>query len=396
MENFNLNIPTKYYFGKGTFDKTGKLVRGLGKRAMIVIGKGSVKKNGYLKKLETQLKNINVEYVIFEGVEPNPRVDTIDRANEIARKERMKYLIALGGGSVIDATKGISISHFGGDSVWNYAFLGNISKMKVPEKVLPIVAIPTISATGSEMDRVAVITNWKLHKKVAIFNEMLFPKIAIVDPVLTFSVNKEQTAYGGVDIITHISESYFTATAESPIQDGFTETLFRTVLNNVPIAQNDPENYDARANIAYASSLALCGIINNGRGRKFTMHGIEHTLSAFLDIPHGLGLAMIMPSYLRYIYKHNMDRFYNFAKKIMGIEENSNSEKAILEGINKYEKWQNDIGITQRLKEFNVNDEDLHKFAQETIKTRNPKGNSIDSIIPLYEEDIYKILKAAF
>ncbi len=393
MENFSLNIPTKYYFGDGTFNKVGKLVKGFGKKVMIVIGKGSVKKNGYLKRLEDQLKKINVNYVVFEGVEPNPRASTIDRANEIARKERVKYLIALGGGSVIDATKGISMSHFGGDSVWNYVFLGDISKMKIPEKTLPIIAIPTLSATGSEMDSVAVITNWELHKKVAIFSEMLFPKLAIVDPTLTYSVNKEQTAYGGVDIITHISESYFTATVNSPIQDGFTETLFRTVMEYTPIAQNEPHNYEARANIAYASSLALCGIINNGRGRKFTMHGIEHTLSAFLDIPHGLGLAMIMPSYLRYIYKHNIRKFYNFATKIMGVKNSDDKEKVILEGIDKYEKWQKSIGITMNLKDFNVTDNDIRKFAKETIITRNPKGNSIASIIPLKEDDIYNILK---
>lgn len=394
MENFNLNIPTKYFFGKGIFKKAGKKLKGLGKKAMIVIGKGSVKRNGYLEDLEEQLKSINVDYIVFEGVEPNPRVKTIDRANEIARKERVKYLIALGGGSVIDATKGIAMSHFGGDSVWNYAFLGDISKMKIPEKVLPIIAIPTISATGSEMDSGAVITNWELHKKVAIFNEMLFPKIAIVDPVLTYSVNKQQTAYGGVDIITHISESYFTSTENSPIQDGFTEALFRTVMKYTPIAQIKPENYEARANIAYASSLALCGIINNGRGRKFTMHGMEHTLSAYLDIPHGLGLAMIMPSYLRYIYKHNLDRFYNFAVKIMGIPENDDKEKVILKGIDKYEDWQRNIGITQTLNDFNVSNDDLRKFAKETIKTRNPKGDSIASIIPLYEDDIVNILKS--
>ncbi|MCD6578574.1 iron-containing alcohol dehydrogenase [bacterium] len=393
MENFNLNIPTKYYFGKGAFKKAGKLVKGMGKRVMIVIGKGSVKKNGYLKELENQLKNINVEYVIFEGIEPNPRVKTIDRANEMARKAKVKYLIALGGGSVIDAAKGIAMSHFGNDTIWNYAFLGDISKMKIPEKTLPIIAIPTLSATGSEMDSGAVITNWELHKKVAIFNAMLFPRIAIVDPTLTYSVNKEQTAYGSVDIITHISESYFTATEGSSIQDGFTETLFKTVMKYTSIAQMDPSNYEARSNIAYASSLALCGIINNGRGRKFTMHGIEHTLSAFLDIPHGLGLAMIMPSYLRYIYKHNIDRFYNFATKIMEIPAGNDKEKIILKGIEKYESWQEEIGITQTLKDFQVSDEDLRKFAHETIKTRNPKGNTIESIIPLNEDDLFAILK---
>ena len=392
MQNFSLYNPVKVIFGKGSIERIGKYARAFGKRAMIVIGQGSARKNGYLDKVTKQLKNAGIEFTVFEGIEPNPRVTTIDRAKKAAYKFKANFLLALGGGSVIDAAKGISISYFDPESsVWDYVYLQNSSKKSLG-KILPIITVPTIAATGSEMDQIAVITNWKENKKLALFNEKIFPSLSIVDPELTYTVNKKQTAYGGVDIITHISESYFNSKEKAPIQDGFTETIFKTVLKYVPIALHSPKNYEARENISYSSTLALNGIINNGRGRNFTMHAIEHTLSAYLDIPHGLGLALIMPSYLRYIAPHNPEKFYDFAVKIMGIPQTGNREETIRKGIKKYENWQKDIGITETLSNYVSDEKMLRKFARETIKIKNSKNEYIDSVIPLYEDDIVKIL----
>ncbi|MCK5600130.1 iron-containing alcohol dehydrogenase [bacterium] len=378
MQKFTLYNPVKYVFGVGTFSQMKSVLKPMGKYAAILIGGDSVVKNGYLETLTDQLESLDRRYTVCKGIEPNPRTTTIDRIREAMAEDPPDLIIGLGGGSVMDAAKAVSISLDDiSHSIWDYVYLGDPSIMRRPEKKIPTLLIPTLAATGSEFDPISVITNWEEHLKAAMFSELMFPNVSVVDPTLTYSAGGELTACGGVDIITHITESYFLTQEHNPIQDGFTEILVKNIMAAVPACIKDPEDEQARSILSYASSLALSGFINAGRNRNFVMHAIEHSLSAHLDIAHGLGLALIMPSYLRYISPFNEDKLIRFFENVMGVDVDTPREKSIEEGIRLFEKWIGDIGISGGLSAYGAKREMIPAYAEDVLRLKGGKGKTL-------------------
>jgi alcohol dehydrogenase YqhD (iron-dependent ADH family) len=233
---FDFQLPTKIYFGQGKINNITKYLKPIGNRALIVTGQSSMRRLGILEKVTGLLSKGGIDSIVFEGIEPNPRHTTCDRAAALARREKCDMIVGLGGGSAMDAAKGIAITAKTGCSVWDYVYTGPGKPQKKITEALPIICIPTIAATGSEADSGGIITNWETHEKTGIWGEVLFPRASIVDPELTISCPPDYTADGGVDIISHVIESYFTGTSEAYLQDRFSESVIRTVIKYLPRA----------------------------------------------------------------------------------------------------------------------------------------------------------------
>lgn len=369
MKNFVFYNPVRIVFGVNSFFKTGEYIPQIGKKHLIVIGKGSVKKNGLLEKLQQILNENNSKYFILEGVKPNPVIEKVREGIELARENDIDSIIAFGGGSVIDTAKAISAGFYYKSDPWDL-----FEKDLNIQKALPIMVILTVSATGSEFNPISVIQNDGLKHKIRFQNEKIFPKISILDPVLTTTLPADYTAFASVDIISHVVEGYFTSEDfNTPIQDGFVETIVKTVIDSTYKVLNYPENVEERANIMWAAALALSGITTAGIGKfKFENHLIEHALSAIYDIPHGAGLSIVIPAWMKVNKKRLSKKFYLFGKNVFGIE--GNEEYVVNEAINALESFFDRINSPTRLSSYNITDyEEIKKNVIECAPSRNLK-----------------------
>lgn len=318
MNNFIYDIPTKVYFGKGQLGNLGQELAKLGSRVLLTYGGGTIKKTGLYDKVVREIEKAGLKYFELDGIEPNPRHTTVNKGADICKRENIDVLLAVGGGSVIDCTKMIGVAALYEGDCWD------IVTDKVQGKgCLPIVTVLTLSATGTEMNFNAVISNIQTNDKIGIKYPPMRPKVSFLDPTNTFTVNKYQTACGGADICSHIMENYFNIKEGSYMLDTVMEGLMKTVIKYVPIALKEPSNYEARANIMWASSWALNGFINGGNMQAWTCHAIEHQLSAYYDITHGLGLAIITPRWMEYVLDESTVRkFYQFGVNVFDIDKN--------------------------------------------------------------------------
>jgi alcohol dehydrogenase YqhD (iron-dependent ADH family) len=259
--------------------------------------------------------------VIFEGIEPNPRHTTCDKAAAVARDNGCDFIIGLGGGSAMDAAKGIAITAKTGISVWEYVYRGPDLTQRKIEEALPIVCIPTVAATGSEADSGGIISNWETHEKMGIFGPSLFPAVSIVDPELTVTCPEEYTIDGGVDIIAHVIETYFTGTSEAYLQDRdrLSESIIKTVIRYLPRAVKDGADIEARSHLSWSSTVALSGLINSGRGGGYPLHALEHVVSAHYDISHGRGLALLLPALMDFTEPARPEKYIEMGKNIFGF-----------------------------------------------------------------------------
>ena len=297
MTQFTYSIPTKIIFGPDKLGKLGKELSKFGKKVLMVYGGGSIKKNGIYDKAAASIKEAGLELFELSGVDPNPKVTSVNAGAEICRKEGIDVILAVGGGSVIDCSKGISAAAAYDGDAWDLV----IGKAKIG-KCLPIVTILTLAATGSEMDSVGVISNAETEQKLVIGAPALRPAVSFLDPTLTFSVSAYQTACGSADILSHIMEDYFVDENGSMYMlDRFKEGMMKTVIKYAPIAIAEPDNYEARANLMWTSSWAINGFSGGLTNCEWTNHMIEHELSAIYDITHGLGLAIVTPRWMRYV-----------------------------------------------------------------------------------------------
>lgn len=319
MNNFKFDMPTKIYFGSGEFLRIKKVLKEyLNKKALLLIGQSSVKKFGYLSKLEDVLNELKIKYEIFEGIEPNPKHTTLNKAASFAKKTNCEFIIALGGGSVMDASKAIAISSISGEDVWKYCHVRGNTTLKV-EKALPIICIPTLAATGSECDSGAVISNTKTLQKAVIHDYKVFPKYAVIDPDFLKTVPINYMIDGGVDIICHSLESFFSNEEEFYLQDMFSYSLCRSVKLAIDeIISTKNNSGSARENLFWASSVAMAGFLN-GRNGAWPMHEIEHGISAVYDISHGLGLAYIMLAMMEYNLSRASKQYLNKILKYIGF-----------------------------------------------------------------------------
>ena len=387
MENFVHSIPTELYFGKGQISKLGDALNRFGKRVLLTYGGGSIKKMGLYDEVMKILSEGGFTVVECDGIEPNPRIESVIKGVKLCKENNIDVVLSVGGGSTLDCSKAIACGvYFEGDDLWKMVK----SEWKL-KKALPLVDILTLSATGSEFDGAGVISNMATDEKIgAMFT---YPAVSICDPTYTFSVSKYQTAAGSADIMSHIMEGYFSRTDDCDISDGIAETVLKTVIKKLPLALREPDNYTARGNLMMASSVACSGIPEYGKqGTGWPCHGLEHELSAFYDITHGVGLAILTPRWMRHILKKDPSttgRFVRFAKNVWGLSGGS-EEVLALKALYAHESIFKESGIASNLTELNITEEYFGKMADHLEAEADLKN----AYVPLTKEDIIEIYKA--
>lgn len=386
MLNYTHNIPTKVYFGKGQISHLDESLRQFGKNVLLAYGGGSIKKIGLYDEVMKILDEGGFHVIELSGIEPNPRIESVEKGVKLCKENDIEVILAVGGGSTIDCAKAIAAGvYYEGDDLWQ------MIKTRVRhKKALPLVDILTISATGSDFDGGGVITNLKTNEKIGA--GFTFPSVSILDPTYTFSVSKYQTAAGSADIMSHIMEGYFSVTEDSELADGIAETILKSVIRNLPIALEEPDNYSARANLMHAESIACSGIPEYGKqSTAWPCHAMEHELSAYYDITHGVGLAILTPRWMRFILKKDPScqwRFVRFAKNVWGLEGDDEHELA-WKGIDALEQFFKDSGIPMTLGELNITDEYFEAMAEHCTGS----GRLLKAFVPLTTADVVQILK---
>ena len=384
MNNFRFNAYTDIRFGKGQVDCLKELITPYGKNVLMVYGGGSIRKNGLYDKVKELLSDCNV----FElgGVEPNPKITSVREGALICKKENIDVVLAVGGGSTIDAAKVIAGAAYYEGEPWDLV----VDNSKIG-KVLPIVTILTLAATGSEMNKNAVISNMETNEKLGTSSHNFIPKASICDPEYLYTLPAKQTAAGTADIMSHIFEQYFQKENRSYISDRFAESLLKTCIKYCPIALKEPDNYEARANLMWASTLALNSLLSAGKGGAWTCHPIEHELSAYYDITHGVGLAIVTPRWMRYILNDaTVDKFCEYGCNVWNITEEDKYQCANM-AIDATEQFFRDCKIPMTLKEVGIDESKIDVMAEDTIKY-----NDLDkAYVALNKEDVANILKAS-
>lgn len=394
--NFEYYNPTRLVFGAGSLFRLGETAAQYGKHALLVTGGGSVKRNGTFELALKSLTDAGVTVFECADVEPNPRITSVKRGAAIARENDCDLVIALGGGSVMDAAKVIAAAVFYDGDPWDMIFHGQ-PQPYAPTQALPLITVPTLAATGSEMNCGAVISNEETKEKSFIQNPCLYPRVALLDPELTVTVPKNQTAYGVCDLITHITESYFNGPGNTPIQDRFAEGVILTAMEYGPKAIADGNDLNARAQVQWAATVALNGWIQSGSGGVgYPVHMIEHTVSAYHDIAHAAGLAIINPAWMRFAAQADPARFTQFAERIFDLTpKGADDLECALEGINRFEAFLKSIGCPTRFSELGIDDELLETYARETLRIVNDENGRLPSCPPMSETDIVGVLRAA-
>lgn len=393
--NFEYHNPTHLIFGAGSLSQLGEMVSRQGKKALIVTGGGSVKRNGTFDRAAASLKAAGITFAECDGVEPNPRITTVRRGARIAREEGCDVIIALGGGSTMDAAKVMAAAFYYDGDPWDMIYHGQ-PKPHVPPRALPIITVPTLAATGSEMNMGAVISNEETKEKSFVQAECLYPSVALVDPELTLSVPKDQTAFGVCDIVTHVTEGYFNGVDGTPIQDRFAEGVILTAMEWGAKAVTDGKDLEARAQVQWASIVALNGWVNAGTDGGFPVHMIEHTLSAYHDITHGAGLAAVNPAWMRFAANHRPAKFVQFAERIFELKAKGPHDlDCALHGIDRFEAFLKGIGCPTRLSELKIDDALLTRYAQDTLRIIHDEKGNLPGRSPMSEKDIVAVLRAA-
>jgi len=393
--NFEFQNPTRLIFGAGTLSRLGEVVRAIGTRALLVTGGGSVRKSGVLDRAVTSLKAAGVSVVECSGVEPNPRITTVRRGAQIARDEHCDVIVALGGGSTMDASKAMAAAFYYNGDPWDMIYHGQPDPY-IPTRALPVITVPTLAATGSEMNMGAVISNEENQEKSFVQAECLYPRVALVDPELTVSVPKDQTAYGVCDLITHVTEGYFNGVDGTPIQDRFAEGVILTAMEWGAKAIADGNDLEARAQVQWASIVALNGWVNAGTNGGYPVHMIEHTLSAYHDITHAAGLAVVNPAWMRFAAGHRPEKFVQFAERVFGLEGKGPDDlDCALQGIDRFEAFLKSIGCPTRLSELNIDGTLITRYAQDTLRIIHDENGNLPGRPTMAEADIIAVLKAA-
>ncbi|MFI2858441.1 iron-containing alcohol dehydrogenase [Paenibacillus sp. JSM ZJ436] len=370
MGPFEFYNPTTLIFGKGKLSSLPAEVSKYGKKVLLVYGGGSIKRSGLYDQTLSLLKEAGAEVTELAGVEPNPRLSTVHRGVELCRENSIELILAVGGGSVLDCAKAIAVgAKYEGD-MWDF-----VERKAAPEAGLPLGTILTMAATGSEMNGGSVITNEATQEKMGWGSLYAYPAFSILDPEHTFSLPKDQTVYGIVDIMSHVLEHYFHLDSNTPVQDGFCETILRTVMETAPKLVEDLNNFELRETIMYCSTMALNGMISMGLRGDWATHNIEHAVSAVYDIPHGGGLAILFPNWMKYNIDVQPERFKQLAVQVMGIDPAGKSDKEIgLEGIEALRSFWTSIGAPSSLADYDIDDKDIEVMADKSVRF-GPFGN---------------------
>ena len=384
MENYVHSIPTKVYFGKGAISHLDEALKPFGKNVLLTYGGGSIKKTGLYDEVMKILNDGGYTVTELSGIDPNPRIESVAKGVALCKEHNIDVVLAVGGGSTIDCSKAIcSGFYYEGDDLWHM-----VKHVKGYKKSLPLVDILTLSATGSDFDGGAVISNMKTNEKLG--GSYTYPSVSILDPTYTFTVSKYQTAAGSADIMSHIMEGYFSRTPDSELADGIAETILKSVIRNLPIALKEPDNYSARANLMHAESVACSGIPEYGKkSTGWPCHAMEHELSAYYDITHGVGLAILTPRWMRFILKKDPTcewRFVRFARNVWGLDGEDEHELA-LKGIDVLEQFFRGNGIPMTLGELGITDEHFRAMAEHA----DIGGRLSNAFVPLTADDVVQI-----
>jgi alcohol dehydrogenase YqhD (iron-dependent ADH family) len=348
MLDFTYAVSTKVLFGKGMVDRLSQEIKKYANRILFVYGGGSIKKIGVYDTVKRILEKGDIEYVELCGVQPNPRIDTVRTGIRLCRDHRLDFVLGVGGGSVIDSAKTIAAGVFYEKDPWDFFLLGDATI----QGALPIGTVLTFTGTGSEMNGNAVITNMETQQKLAIHNDVLRPRFSILDPTYTFTVPKEQTAAGTVDIFSHVLEQYFSPTRDVFLQDRLAESILKTCIRYSPVVLTEPANYSARAQLMWASSMALNGILGYGRITDWATHGIEHAVSATYDVTHGIGLAILTPPWMEHVLnKETMYKFVDYAHNVWSVQGKNDGDtaKKAIEHTREFFTGLGTVGNFQRL-----------------------------------------------
>ena len=388
MNNFNFYSPTYFIFGKERENEAGKYVKRFGgTRVLIHFGSGSVQKRGLLDRVKASLLAENIYFTELGGVVPNPRSGLVYKGIEICKSDKIDFILAVGGGSVIDSAKAIALGAIYDGDFWDY-YTGK----KQVEKALPVATILTISAAGSEGSTGSVITHENGMLKRAANGDALRPVFSILNPELTCSLPAYQTACGSTDMMAHVMERYFTNTKDVEITDRISEAILLTVIKETPKALANPNDYEARANLMWAGMVAhndTCGV---GRDSDWATHMMEHELSGLYDVAHGAGLAVMFPAWMKYVMNHDVMRFAQFAVRVWDCEMDfQNPEKTAIKGIERYEQFMTSIGMPIRFSQLGAKAEDIPTL----VETMGLGKNTLGSFVKLTEEDVRKIYELA-
>ncbi len=388
MDNFEFLSPTKIIFGRGVETKIGAETKQYAGKVLLHYGGGSIKKSGLYDKVTQSLKEAGVEWSELSGVQPNPRLSLVREGIRICREQGLGLILAVGGGSVIDSAKAIAVGvPYQGD-VWDFW-----ANRAVPQQALPVGVVLTIPAAGSEASKSAVITNEDGWYKWGLNNDIYRPRFAVMNPELTYTLPPYQTACGAVDIMAHIMERYFTDTLHVDLTDRLCEGALKSMIKNAPIALAQPDNYDARAEMMWASTLAHNGLLDTGRLGDWASHMIEQELSAIYDVAHGAGLAVVFPAWMKYTLKRNLNRFVQFAVRVWDVDYDfENPERTALEGIRRLESFYRSIEMPVTLRELNIPGDRIEEMASKAMK---PWIKFVGGVSKFKKEDIAAVLKLA-
>ncbi|PAB60686.1 iron-containing alcohol dehydrogenase [Anaeromicrobium sediminis] len=386
MLNFDFQNKTKIIFGKDTENRVGQELKIYGKKVLLHFGGGSIKKYGLYDKVLHSLQEAGIVVVELGGVEPNPKLSLVNKGIEICKSENIDSILAVGGGSVIDSAKAIGVgAKYDGD-VWDFC----LGKAEVKD-TLPVGVILTIPAAGSESSSGSVITKEEGLYKKAFGSPLIRPKFAILNPEITFTLPKYQTAAGIVDMMAHIMERYFTNEQNVDLTDRLCEGTLKAIIDNASTVLETPDDYDARAEIMWASTIAHNDLLSTGRMGDWASHNIEHELSGIYDMTHGAGLAIIFPAWMKYVYKHDLSRFIQFATRVWDVPMSFDDPQwTALEGINRMESFFKSLGMPTTLKDAGITEDRYEEMAKKATEF-GPQGN----FIKLEKDDIVNIYKLA-
>lgn len=386
MNNFVYDIPVKVYFGENQLQHLGEELSKFGTRVLLTYGGGSIKKIGLYDKVIAEIERAGLEVFELSGIEPNPRIDSVRRGAQMCKDHNIDVLLAVGGGSTLDATKFMAAGACVDHDPWDF-----LSEKWAPiTKALPIVTILTLSATGSEMDPGGVISNPETQDKIGRLAAPMLPKVSFLDPTLTYSVSPYQTACGSADMISHILEVYFNMEQDLYMLDCFMEGLLKTIIKFTPVAIEKPDDYEARANLMWASSWAINGFVNGGKRLVWSCHPIEHELSAIYDITHGLGLAIVTPRWLEYcLDETTVSKYVQFGVNVFGIDPNQEPMAIAHQAIDRLSDFLFDtLGLSRTLTEIGISAEHFPIMAKKACG-----GKILPGFKHLTPADIEKIFE---
>lgn len=368
MNNFSYYNQTRYVFGHGEYHHIGSLLKGKAHKLLLHYGGGSIKRSGLYDAVVTSLKTAGINFIELGGVKPNPSLDLVREGVTLCRDAGVDYVLAVGGGSVIDSAKAIALGVVHTGDVWKLY----TKEEQFTATPLPVATILTLPAAGSENSPNTVISNEVTGRKLGFGHEQLRPALSIVSPELFLTLPPEQMAYGACDMLCHIFERYFTNTQGTELTDALCEATMRTIMQQASILRREPQNEAAWGQLALSGTIAHNNILGLGREQSWTCHALEHELSAVYDVPHGAGLAVIVPAYFDAVWRSNPGIFAQWATNVMSVTPSRNTERVVAEGIQRLRAWYRELGLPQNMQELGIpNNADFAAMAHGACSVRD-------------------------